>query len=522
MSQQIPSNPHPTKAVTYCRVSGSKQIKEGDGLASQETRCREYARHKGYEVVEVFRDDFTGGSAKRPGMTAMLAYLRQHKAKSVHVVIIDDISRLARGLEAHLELRTSLVQAGGKLESPSIEFGEDSDSILVENLLASVAQHQREKNGEQTVNRMRARMMNGYWVFQSPVGYRFERRGQHGKILVRDEPAASILIEALEGYAAGRFDSQAEVRHFLESQPLYSKDKQGRVVQQRVTDILNQPLYAGYITKESWGLKMVKGHHQPLVSLKTWEKIQERRNGSVKAPTRKNISADFPLRGFVCCADCSQPYTACWSHGLTKQYPYYLCDTKGCPSHRKSIKRAAIEQPFEEFVKELQPGTNLVALVRAMFKDAWAQRSAQAAHMAKQMQSELGKIDNQINGFLDRIVDAENPSVIGAYEKRIEKLESQKRLIEEKSGKQSIPRYGFDELIELACDFIASPWNLWNSGQLHLRRLVLKLAFAERMTYCRESGYRTPEISLPFKMLEGIQNPQKDMVPAARFELATP
>ncbi|MEM1079663.1 MAG: hypothetical protein AAGI09_14175 [Pseudomonadota bacterium] len=67
-------------------------------------------------------------------------------------------------------MRTSLADAGGRLESPSIEFGEDSDSVLVENLLASVAQHQREKNGEQTKNRMRGRLMNGYWVFSAPIG----------------------------------------------------------------------------------------------------------------------------------------------------------------------------------------------------------------------------------------------------------------------------------------------------------------------------------------------------------------
>ncbi len=28
-------------AVIYCRVSSSKQLDEGDGLTSQETRCRE-------------------------------------------------------------------------------------------------------------------------------------------------------------------------------------------------------------------------------------------------------------------------------------------------------------------------------------------------------------------------------------------------------------------------------------------------------------------------------------------------
>lgn len=151
-------------AVLYCRVSSAKQTTRGDGLSSQETRCREYAKFKGYEVARVFKDDASGSLINRPGMQAMLSYLQKNKRKS-HVVIIDDISRLARGLEAHLQLRAAISKAGAILESPSIEFGEDSDSILVENLLASVSQHQRQKNSEQTKNRMRARVQNGYWVF---------------------------------------------------------------------------------------------------------------------------------------------------------------------------------------------------------------------------------------------------------------------------------------------------------------------------------------------------------------------
>lgn len=43
-------------AVIYARVSSVQQVTEGDGLASQETRCREYANYKGYTVVEVFSD----------------------------------------------------------------------------------------------------------------------------------------------------------------------------------------------------------------------------------------------------------------------------------------------------------------------------------------------------------------------------------------------------------------------------------------------------------------------------------
>ncbi|WP_300285388.1 recombinase family protein [Nitrosomonas sp.] len=98
-------------AVIYCRVSSLKQVTEGHGLASQETRCREYAKHKGYEVVEVFHDEgITGKLLDRPNMKAMLTYLKQHRATHP-VVIIDDISRLARDIETHLRLRASISAA---------------------------------------------------------------------------------------------------------------------------------------------------------------------------------------------------------------------------------------------------------------------------------------------------------------------------------------------------------------------------------------------------------------------------
>lgn len=103
-------------AVIYARVSGAKQVRDGDGLASQESRCREYAEYKNYEVIGVFNDDMSGKFVKRPAMDEMLTFLRKHRSHNP-VVIIDDISRLARGLEAHLKLRQSLSSAGGKLES---------------------------------------------------------------------------------------------------------------------------------------------------------------------------------------------------------------------------------------------------------------------------------------------------------------------------------------------------------------------------------------------------------------------
>jgi site-specific DNA recombinase len=99
----------PKLAAVCARVSDTKQVRDGDGLNSQVTRCREYAKRKGYDVGAVFKDDITGKLVERPGMKAMLAYIRQHRGQGV-VVIIDDISRLARDLQAHIELRSGTCQ----------------------------------------------------------------------------------------------------------------------------------------------------------------------------------------------------------------------------------------------------------------------------------------------------------------------------------------------------------------------------------------------------------------------------
>src|SRR3546814_1052129 len=119
------------QAVIYCRVSTKKQAREGNGLGSQATRCREYAKHRGHQVVGVFTDDVSGKLAQRPGFDDMLASIRKSR-KAGMVVIIDDISRTARDVRNHFDLTESIFRAGATLESPSIEFGSASDSILLD------------------------------------------------------------------------------------------------------------------------------------------------------------------------------------------------------------------------------------------------------------------------------------------------------------------------------------------------------------------------------------------------------
>lgn len=506
-------------AVIYARVSSVAQMQKGHGLGSQETRCREFARLKGYEVAEVFCDEaVSGGLIDRPGMLAMLKYLKANR-RAEHVVLIDDISRLARDMKAHLDLRDAIAAAGARLESPSIEFGEDSDSILVENLLASVSQHQRQKNAEQTRNRMRARIQNGYWPFISCIGFKHVHSPGQGKVLVRDEPLASIIQEGLEGYASGRFETQAEVKRFFESFPVFPKDRYGVVRNQFVTDTLTKTLYAGYVEAPDWGVSLRKGQHEGLISFETFERIQKRLKEGARAPARPDLNADFPLRGAITCACCERPLTASWSKSKTGvKHPYYSCFNRTCSEKGKSIRRDQIEGDFAALLESLTPAPSLFDLVRALVKHGWDQRLAQAHAFAKTFAKDIQGIEKQIDSLLERIVEASNPTVITAYENKIAKLEREKLVLEEKRVSSGLVRGTFEEMFELAMFFFANPSKLWVSGSHMHRRLVLKLTFADRLQYCRKSGFRTPEMALPFKALASFREGERVMAERGGFE----
>ena len=113
-------------------------------------------------------------------------------------------------------------------------------------MLASTSQHFRQKNREQTISRMKQRLRNGYYVqARPPAGYKYIKG--NGKELVRDEPIASIVQEALEGFNTGRFGAAGEVRQFLQDQLEFPRPKSGVVAHERVFVLLRNHTYAGML-----------------------------------------------------------------------------------------------------------------------------------------------------------------------------------------------------------------------------------------------------------------------------------
>jgi len=427
-------------------------------------------------------------------------------------VIFDDHKRFARETRSHLDLRDMLAARNTRVEFLNFTPEDSPEGKFSETVFAAQAQLEREQNARQTRQKTKARLEQGYCTTRAPVGLRYVQGSGGGKELVADEPVAAVVREALEGYASGRFASQVEVKRFLEGQPLFpkgAKNLTGEIRQQRVINLLRNHLYAGYIAAPYYGIPMRKGKHEGLISFTTFQKIQDRLDGRVYAPKRKDIREDFPLRGAVACSSCETPLTAGWSKGKCKKYPYYFCRKKGCDQYGRVIARKKIEGAFEDLLGELKPTRGLLEIAALMFKDAWTQRSAQASQIAKGFESEVSKIEKDISALVDKIMDVNNPRAINALEARIEQLERRKLMAVERSRSTPQSRHTFGELFEHSMRFFSNPHKIWESGQFELQRLVLKLAFPSHLHYCRETGFRTPQTAIPFQLFKEANQMEK-------------
>lgn len=82
-------------AIIYCRVSTSKQSKNGESLQVQEKECREFCKRNDYQVVWSFSEQFTGTKDQRPKIQEALEFINNSELKIDYIVVlkIDRVSR---------------------------------------------------------------------------------------------------------------------------------------------------------------------------------------------------------------------------------------------------------------------------------------------------------------------------------------------------------------------------------------------------------------------------------------------
>jgi hypothetical protein len=94
--ESFPAKAKPKRAALYCRVSTDDQH-----LETQLYDLREFARQRGFEIVNEYTDTISGAKSKRPALDQLLADARRNRFE---IVIVSAFDRLARNVRHFLEV----------------------------------------------------------------------------------------------------------------------------------------------------------------------------------------------------------------------------------------------------------------------------------------------------------------------------------------------------------------------------------------------------------------------------------
>ncbi len=145
-----------------------------------------------------------------------------------------------------------------------------------------------------------------------------------------------------------------------------------------------------------------------------------------------------------------------------------------------------------------------MAATSAMFRHIWQAKQEQAQEVLRATKRKTASLEKEIDRLLDTISAVSKRSVISRCEEKIDMLEREKTKLTQEMANITKPKGRFEEKLEPVLTFLANPFRIWDLGDITLRRLVLKLAFSDRIQYDRFEGVRTLELAFPFKVLRGI------------------
>jgi DNA invertase Pin-like site-specific DNA recombinase len=145
-------------ALAYIRVSTIEQAQHGASMDAQRSTLTVEAERRGWDV-EVVADEGSGKNLNRPGLTAALARLDAGEADYLLSVRLDRVSRSVADFAGLLD-RSTRKGWGMVLLDPNVDTSAASGRLTA-NIMASVAQFERELIGIRTREGMAQRKLEG-------------------------------------------------------------------------------------------------------------------------------------------------------------------------------------------------------------------------------------------------------------------------------------------------------------------------------------------------------------------------
>lgn len=301
--------------AAYIRVSDERQDEYSPD--SQLKKIREYAAREGYQIPEefVFYDDGISGRdvKKRDDFNRMIAIAKE-KTHPFDIIYVWKFSRFARSQEQAILFKNLLRKCGVSVVSVSEAVPEGPFGSLVERIIEWMDEFYSLNLSTEVKRGFTEKMSRGEPVVPPPFGYVMKDKKYY---IDEESGAADVIREIFQRYADG--EGMRQIVTSFHDRGI--KTKNGATIDNRRIDyILHNSCYIGKLRLSLDGSKSVSnrqydsesimevdGHHEPIIHMELWEKVQKRL-AHVKAThpkyAKKEQTISYMLKGLVKCSSC--------------------------------------------------------------------------------------------------------------------------------------------------------------------------------------------------------------------------
>lgn len=304
--------------AAYIRVSDERQ--EEYSPDSQLKKIREYAAKDGYMIPDeyVFQDDGISGKSvkKRDDFNRMIAIAKE-KDHPFDVIYVWKFSRFARNQEESMVYKNLLRKKNVSVVSVSEPIPDGHFGTLIERIIEWMDEFYLINLGTEVTRGMTEKVTRGEPTCAPPFGY-VMREGKYYPD--EDSGNAGIVREVFELTLQGV--GQREIAVLLGQRGV--RTKYGNMPENRwIEYMLRNPCYVGKLRwsldgaravskrdYENENILIINGHHEPLISLETWEAVQKILDNQKKAYpkyAKRQQPVEYMLKGIIRCDSCGGP-----------------------------------------------------------------------------------------------------------------------------------------------------------------------------------------------------------------------
>ena len=355
----------PLRAMIYLRVSTEEQAKvggtaEGYSIPYQRRACLEKAEQLGAVVVQEYVD--LGESAKSSRRPELQRMLRELTKRTVSIVVVHKIDRLARNARDDYEINTAIAAAGARLVSVSEHIDDTPAGRLNHVIQAGVAQYHSDNLRFEVMKGLTTKVETGGTPYRTPMGY-LNKQEITDNLIIRtvevDTERAPLVRWAFTEYATGNW-TLLRLQQALTEKGFRTRKTAKRGAKEisvnGLYQLLRNPYYMGVVPYRG---AYHDGTHPALVDAETWLQVQSVLAAHNTAGEKDRKHPHY-LKGSIWCGECGARLIYSRNRGRGGVYEYFFClnrKMKRRPCQRGAVRVDAVAAGVEDFYQSFQLNT---------------------------------------------------------------------------------------------------------------------------------------------------------------------